>query len=68
MCIPDLWKTGTGIDPKCRQGIFYAILIFILHALFEYTGVIYAQAASDIFTAIVAYLLLKNTLLKELNA
>lgn len=51
-----------------RQGIFYAILIFILHALLGYTGVIYAQAASDIFTAIVAYLLLKNTLLKELNA
>ena len=51
-----------------RQGVFYAILIFVLHALFGYTGVIYAQAASDIFTAIVAYLLLKNTLLKELNA
>lgn len=49
-----------------RQGIFYAIIIFILSAVTGYTGVIHAQPVSDIFTAIVAFILLKKTLLKEL--
>ena len=49
-----------------RQGIFYAIIIFILSATAGYTGVIHAQPVSDIFTAVVAFILLKKTLLKEL--
>lgn len=49
-----------------RQGVFYAVIIFMLRALFGYTGVIFAQATSDIFTAFVAYILLKNTVLKEI--
>lgn len=49
-----------------RQGVFYAVIIFIMSSLFKYHGVIFAQSVSDIFTAIVAFFLLKNTVLKEL--
>lgn len=49
-----------------RQGIFYAVIIFMLSYLLGYTGVIHAQPVSDAFTAIIAFILLKKTLLKEL--
>lgn len=50
-----------------RQGVFYAVIIVLLSTMFGYNGVILAQATSDIFTAFVAFILLKNTLLKELT-
>ena len=50
-----------------RQGVFYAVIIFVLSAVFGYFGVIFAQASSDIFTALIALLLLKNTVLKEIR-
>lgn len=50
-----------------RQGVFYAIIIVILNALFAFPGVIHAQALSDVFTAAVAVLLLKKTLMPELK-
>lgn len=49
-----------------RQGIFYAVIIFVLSYALGYTGVIHAQPVSDAFTAIIAFILLKKTLLKEL--
>lgn len=50
-----------------RQGIFYAPIIFILSTVAGYTGVIHAQPVSDIFTAIIAFILLKKLLLNELS-
>lgn len=50
-----------------RQGVFYAIIIFIMSALFGYQGVIHAQPVSDIFTAVLALILLKNSIWKEIN-
>ncbi len=50
-----------------RQGVFYAVIIFIMSALFGYQGVIHAQPVSDIFTSIVALVLLKNTVWKEIR-
>lgn len=50
-----------------RQGVFYAIIIFIMSALFGYQGVIHAQPASDIFTAVLALILLKNSVWKEIK-
>lgn len=49
-----------------RQGVFYAVIIFILSAVAGYTGVIFAQAVSDIFTSFIAFILLNKILLKEL--
>lgn len=49
-----------------RQGVFYVVIIFLLHALLGYSGVIYAQAMSDLFTAFVAFLLFKNSVWKEI--
>ncbi len=50
-----------------RQGVFYAIIIFIMSALFGYQGVIHAQPASDVFTAVIALILLKNSVWKEIQ-
>ena len=48
-----------------RQGVFYAVIITVLSVVCGYNGVIFSQAVSDIFTAIIAFVLLKNTVLKE---
>ena len=48
-----------------RQGVFYAVIITLLNALYGYGGVICSQAVSDIFTALIAFVLLRNTILKE---
>ena len=50
-----------------RQGVFYAVIIFIMSALFGYQGVIHAQPVSDIFTSIVALFLLENSVWKEIR-
>lgn len=50
-----------------RQGVFYAVLIVVLHAIFGYTGVIYAQATSDILTAFIAFILFKQSVWKEIQ-
>ncbi len=50
-----------------RQGVFYAVIIFIMSALLGYQGVIHAQPVSDIFTAIIALILLKNSVWKEIR-
>lgn len=49
-----------------RQGYIYAIVIFLLSALFGYYGVLYAQAVSDVFTAILAFVLFSRILKSEL--
>ena len=50
-----------------RQGVFYAVIIMILNALFAFQGVIHAQALSDVVTAVIAVILLKRTLMPELK-
>lgn len=50
-----------------RQGVFYAVIIVVLNALFSFQGVIHAQAMSDVVTAVAAVILLKKTLLPELK-
>ncbi len=49
-----------------RQGVFYAVIIFVMSALLGYRGVIHAQPVSDIFTAIVALILFKKSVWKEI--
>lgn len=49
-----------------RQGVFYAVIIFVMSALLGYQGVIHAQPVSDIFTAIVALILFKKSVWKEI--
>ncbi|MBR3349228.1 MAG: MATE family efflux transporter, partial [Solobacterium sp.] len=50
-----------------RQGYIYAAVIFIASALFQYKGVIYAQAVSDILTAGLAFVLFRYILGSELS-
>lgn len=50
-----------------RQGYIYIVVMFILNALFHYYGVIGAQPVADILTSILAIVLLKKLLLKEIE-
>ena len=50
-----------------RQGYIYFIVIFLLSALFGYTGVIFAQSVSDILTSILAFFLFRFILSAELQ-
>lgn len=50
-----------------RQGIVFAIMLAVLGRLLGYGGIIHAQAASDLTTALLAILLVRKTLLCELQ-
>ncbi len=50
-----------------RQGYIYAAVIVALSAVLGYTGVLYAQAVSDVFTAILAFILFSMMLKPELS-
>ena len=45
-----------------RQGYIYACALFVLSALFGYSGVIAAQPAADILCSVLAFVLLKGML------
>ena len=49
-----------------RQGYIYAAMLFLLSALFGYTGVITAQPAADVLTAVLAYILYQKLIAGEL--
>jgi len=51
-----------------RQGVVFVAVIFLLNALFGYTGVIAAQAAADLISALLAILLVKKLLLKTFRS
>ena len=59
--------TGALLLSAGRQGYIYAAVIFAASALFGYTGVIHAQAVSDILTAVLAFVLFRLFLGKELH-
>ena len=45
-----------------RQGYIYAVVLFILSALFGYAGVISAQPAADAVSSLLALILMKKLL------
>ena len=47
-----------------RQGYIYAAVLFVMSALFKYQGVVASQPVADLFSAVLAYVLLK-IMLKE---
>lgn len=49
-----------------RQGYVYAIMLFALSAMFGYGGVIAAQPAADILTAVLAYAIFQKIMAPEL--
>ena len=44
----------------CRQGLIFAVVIIVLHALFGYTGILAAQPAADLLTFTLALWLNKR--------
>ncbi|SEA30255.1 putative efflux protein, MATE family [Lachnospiraceae bacterium NK3A20] len=52
----------------CRQGFVYAIVMAVASSAFGYMGVISAQAVTDVITVVIAVILLRATLGKELRA
>ncbi len=48
-----------------RQGVVFIIILFIFSTLFGYNGIISAQMASDIVTAVIAVLFLKKMIPKQ---
>lgn len=59
LCINTLQGMGKAIPSLiltvCRQGLVFVPLVFILNAFFELEGVIYAQAAADYFSIVLAF-------------
>ena len=49
-----------------RQGYIYAVMLFALSAMFGYKGVIAAQPAADILTAVLAYAIFQKIMAPEL--
>ena len=49
-----------------RQGYIYAVMLFALSAMFGYRGVIAAQPAADILTAVLAYVIFQKIMAPEL--
>ncbi|MBQ3460387.1 MAG: MATE family efflux transporter [Solobacterium sp.] len=49
-----------------RQGYIYAVMLFALSAMFGYIGVIAAQPAADILTAVLAYAIFQKIMAPEL--
>lgn len=49
-----------------RQGYIYAVMLFALSAMFGYRGVIAAQPAADILTAVLAYAIFQKIMAPEL--
>ena len=44
-----------------RQGVVLLLMLIVLSAAFGYYGVIYAQAASDLITCLIAVILAKGS-------
>lgn len=51
---------GALVMAITRQGIFYFIALVILQKIFGYHGIVWAQAASDLLTWLVGYLIYRN--------
>ena len=49
-----------------RQGYIYAVMLFALSAMFGYRGVMAAQPAADILTAVLAYAIFQKIMAPEL--
>ena len=50
-----------------RQGVIFAIVLFVAVKLFGYTGILLSQAVSDIITGIIAAFLFYNDLYPEIR-
>ena len=58
--------SGAFVLSACRQGIVFLPVIFILSATMGFAGVIRAQFVSDIVTTVVAFILFKAFLWKDI--
>ncbi len=61
LCINTIQGMGKALPSLvltiCRQGLVFIPLVFLLNRLFGLDGVIYAQAAADVFSIILAVLI-----------
>lgn len=58
---------GAFLLSVSRQGVIFAVVIFLASKLFGYSGILLAQAVSDMLTAILAVGLFRGGLRKELR-
>jgi Na+-driven multidrug efflux pump len=58
--------TGAFVLSACRQGIVFLPVMIVLSLMMGLNGVISAQFVSDIFTTVVAFVLFKVFLWKEI--
>ena len=58
---------GAFLLSASRQGIIFGVVIIFASRLFGYPGVLAAQAVSDIFTAILAVVLFRHGIYKEMD-
>ena len=59
--------SGAFALSAARQGYIYAVMLFALSALFKYKGVVSAQPAADVMTAVLAYVLYRKMIAPELD-
>ena len=57
---------GSSILSVSRQGIVFMVVLFVAANLFGYTGVLFSQAAADFLSAILAVVLFKKLVYKEI--
>ena len=58
---------GAFLLSVSRQGVVFAIVIFMASKLFGYEGVIASQAVSDLITAVLALVLFFTGIYKEIR-
>lgn len=58
---------GAFLLSVSRQGLVFAIVILLASRLFGYSGVLAAQAVADLFTALLAVILFRNGIYKEMK-
>ena len=58
---------GAFLLSVSRQGVIYALVLFVLSRLFGYQGVIVSQAGSDFLTALLAIVLFRKMLWGEIR-
>ena len=59
--------TGAFVLSACRQGIVFLPVIIVLAALLGLKGVMIAQVTADVITTMVAFILFKAFLWKDIN-
>ncbi len=48
-----------------RQGLFYIPIVFLLNGFFGFNGLVFTQPLVDVFTAVLAVLILRRTIIRD---